>query len=246
MIDIFADFYTKKEINHFIETGVIEIIPLMFMRGRTFKNTYIIADEVQNTIPSQLLMLLTRCGENSKIILTGDPNQSDLKVKNGLVDFIEKYTTNLVESTGFLKSIKYIELENKDIQRSELVKQVLHLYGEKPKISASTSTIKQPSLNTLPPPPMLFENTKSNNLKQNIEIIKKTNTKMYMERINNAISKIPEEYGDYVYITKETPANPTTGISQYPTTISTIIKKKAPDNNDSAMIPKSSDSPRYL
>lgn len=136
MIDVFTEYFSTKEIKNYIETGVIEITPLLYMRGRTFKNTIIIADEIQNTTPSQLMMLLTRCGDGSKIIVMGDPKQSDLKEKNGLVDFTERYksyippitTTNTTAS--LLDNIQIVELEKSDIQRSNLVRQVLELYSK--------------------------------------------------------------------------------------------------------------------
>jgi phosphate starvation-inducible PhoH-like protein len=175
MIDIFSDFFTKKEIQNYIDLGVIEITPLMYMRGRTFKQTIIIADEIQNTTPTQLLMLLTRCGDGSKIILTGDPVQSDLKEKNGLVDFMEKY--RLLKGDK-MSQIQFIELENTDVQRSELVKQILQLYTP-----VSSSPLPLP----LPLP-----------LPSSTTMLKKDDNSKYMQRVNNAISKIPEEYGDYI------------------------------------------------
>jgi phosphate starvation-inducible PhoH-like protein len=175
MIDIFSDFFTKKEIQNYIDLGVIEITPLMYMRGRTFKQTIIIADEIQNTTPTQLLMLLTRCGEGSKIILTGDPVQSDLKEKNGLVDFMEKYRLSKGDK---MSQIQFIELENTDVQRSELVKQILQLYTP-----VSSSSFHSPVHPPVHPSTML---------------IKKEDNSKYMQRVNNAISKIPEEYGDYI------------------------------------------------
>jgi hypothetical protein len=74
-----------------IQNNVIEISPLAYMRGRTFKKAFIIADEMQNSSPNQMLMLTTRIGEGSKMVITGDLQQSDRSQNNGLSDFMNKY-----------------------------------------------------------------------------------------------------------------------------------------------------------
>ena len=128
IIDIFSEYYKKPEIEQMIYNNVVEIIPLGFMRGRTFKNSYIIADEMQNSTPNQMKMITTRIGENSKMIITGDLNQSDLKEKNGLDDLIKKYETysNMNEIDDL---IKFIKLENTDIERSQIVKTIMNIYS---------------------------------------------------------------------------------------------------------------------
>lgn len=126
--DVFLDFYTKKEINELIFNNKIEISPLGFMRGRTFKNSFIIADEMQNSTPNQMLMLLTRLGTNSKIVITGDLNQSDLGDKNGLQDLIEKLEKK--PSNNFY----LVKLNEMDIQRSKIVSEILNLYKKEQKI----------------------------------------------------------------------------------------------------------------
>jgi phosphate starvation-inducible PhoH-like protein len=90
LTDILRDYYRVADIAAMIAEQTIEIAPLAFMRGRTFKNSFIIADEMQNATPSQMKMLLTRLGENSKMAVTGDLQQADRPTANGLVDFIEK------------------------------------------------------------------------------------------------------------------------------------------------------------
>jgi phosphate starvation-inducible PhoH-like protein len=122
IFDIFLEYYTQNEINQKIEDGVIEISPLGYMRGRTFKNCIIIADEIQNATPGQLLMVATRIGLNSKLILTGDLNQSDLKMQNGLEHFVNKMKT-----VNTFNDIKLVEFSNTDVERSEVVKHVLKL-----------------------------------------------------------------------------------------------------------------------
>jgi len=96
IFDIFNEFYQKKDIEGMLNNNIIEISPLAFMRGRTFKNAYIIADEMQNSSPNQMLMLTTRIGEGSKMVITGDIKQTDRSMESGLSDFINKYNSILV------------------------------------------------------------------------------------------------------------------------------------------------------
>ena len=123
--DVFLDFYSKKEINDLILNNKIEISPLGFMRGRTFKNSFIIADEMQKSSPNQMLMLLTRLGINSRIVITGDLQQSDLGVKNGLNDLVYKLENQITDNFYLIK------LNETDIQRSIIVNNVLKLYNKK-------------------------------------------------------------------------------------------------------------------
>jgi hypothetical protein len=128
IFDVFLEFYSKSEINNLLSNNKIEISPLGFMRGRTFINSIIIADEMQNSTPNQMLMLLTRIGTNSKIIINGDLNQSDRIEKNGLIDLVNKLKNNktiLSENNLFY----LLEFNNDDIQRSKVVKGVLNLYN---------------------------------------------------------------------------------------------------------------------
>lgn len=120
--DVFLNFYSKKEINQLIINNKLEFSPLGFMRGRTFKNSLIIADEMQNSTPTQMLMLLTRIGINSKIVITGDLKQSDLKVKNGLHDLMKKLEKKLP------KNFYLVKLDEGDVQRSSIVNEILNIY----------------------------------------------------------------------------------------------------------------------
>jgi phosphate starvation-inducible PhoH-like protein len=133
--DIFLDFYSKKEVNELILNNKIEISPLGFMRGRTFKNSLIIADEMQNSTPNQMLMLLTRLGINSKIVITGDLNQSDLKEKNGLQDLINKMNKKIPDNFYLVK------MNETDIRRSNIVTQVLDLYKKEEIIKNSDAAL---------------------------------------------------------------------------------------------------------
>jgi phosphate starvation-inducible PhoH-like protein len=108
-----------------MKRGTIEIAPLAFMRGRTFKDAFIIGDEMQNSTPSQMKMLMTRLGRGSQMVITGDTRQSDRMVGNGLVDFKRQY-----ENYFNAEYVKFIELGKADIQRHPAVSEVLGIYGE--------------------------------------------------------------------------------------------------------------------
>lgn len=122
--DILYQYMSPTEVQKCIEEKTIEIAPLGFMRGRTFKNTWIVADEMQNSTISQMKMLLTRLGENSRIIVTGDLDQHDrVGEVNGLEDFLNKFRGKRSSS------ISSFEFEKSDVQREEVVKEVLDLYS---------------------------------------------------------------------------------------------------------------------
>jgi phosphate starvation-inducible protein PhoH and related proteins len=124
LTDILREYYRSQDIAEMIQEQKIEIAPLAFMRGRTFKDSYIIADEMQNATPSQVKMLMTRIGEGSKIVITGDVEQADRnRGNNGLMDLC----TRLQE--GGVKGIAVCHLDNKDIQRHKIIDSVLKLYA---------------------------------------------------------------------------------------------------------------------
>ena len=125
IFDVLGEYYQTKEIAKMLEEGVIEISPLAYMRGRTFKNAYIVADEMQNATVNQMKMLLTRLGEGSKMVVTGDLAQADRLSDNGLIDFCK-----LLEKKEYLEHIDIIQFETKDIERHNAVKEVLAVYGE--------------------------------------------------------------------------------------------------------------------
>ena len=125
IMDVFEEYYHPREIADMLDDGVIEISPLAYMRGRTFKNAFIIADEMQNATPSQMKMLLTRLGDNSRMVVTGDLNQADRPRENGLLEFVTLYEEvkrhNLIDMVWF---------EAKDIERHPVVKEILSIYKE--------------------------------------------------------------------------------------------------------------------
>tara|TARA_B100001287_G_scaffold63403_1_gene51485 strand:+ start:1842 stop:2570 length:729 start_codon:yes stop_codon:yes gene_type:complete len=125
VFDVLREYFNAREIEGMINEGVIEISPLAYMRGRTFKNAYIIADEMQNSTVSQMKMLLTRLGEGSKMAVTGDLNQADRMTDNGLLDFIKNLQKH--PSASRLASVTF---SHKDIERHEAVKEVLEVYGD--------------------------------------------------------------------------------------------------------------------
>ena len=125
IFDVLGEYYQQKDIAKMLEEGVIEISPLAYMRGRTFKNAYIVADEMQNATVNQMKMLLTRIGDGSKMVVTGDLNQADRMNDNGLIDFC-----NLLADKEHLQHIDIVQFGAKDIERHNAVKEVLAVYGE--------------------------------------------------------------------------------------------------------------------
>jgi phosphate starvation-inducible PhoH-like protein len=122
--DILYNFIPPKEIEQMMEEKIIEIAPLGFMRGRTFKNSWIVADEMQNSTISQMKMLLTRLGENSRLVITGDLEQFDRNNElNGLDDFLTKFKGKRSSS------ITSYEFQRSDIQREDVVREVLDIYS---------------------------------------------------------------------------------------------------------------------
>jgi len=125
IFDVFEEYYGLLETKKMLEEGVIEIAPLGFMRGRTFKYAYIIADEMQNATPDQVKMLLTRIGVGSSMVLTGDLKQHDRGFeKNGLKDFLLRLEPNRKSSMAVCK------FGREHIERDPLVAEVLEIYGE--------------------------------------------------------------------------------------------------------------------
>jgi phosphate starvation-inducible PhoH-like protein len=123
MIDTLREFYAMKEIELMLAEETIEFAPLGYMRGRTFKNTWVLLDEAQNSTPTQLKMLLTRIGIGSKFVIMGDVEQGDRKTpENGLLDLSDK-----LEKTP-ISGIETCKFDTRDIQRHRLIGEVLKLY----------------------------------------------------------------------------------------------------------------------
>ncbi len=126
IMDIFGEYYNQADIQFMIKEKILEICPLAYMRGRTFKDSFIIADEMQNSTPNQMKMLLTRIGDDSKMVVTGDLNQHDRKYgENGLKDIYDKVKGKQ------LKRIDSVVFQHVDIERSPIVRDILELYGDR-------------------------------------------------------------------------------------------------------------------
>ena len=124
LLDVLREYYRPQDIVNMIEDQVIEIAPLAFMRGRTFKNSWIIADEMQNATPAQVKMLMTRIGQNSRIVITGDVEQADRsRGDNGLLDLCDRLQATTVDG------ISVCRLESRDVQRHSIIGPVLKLYS---------------------------------------------------------------------------------------------------------------------
>jgi len=125
IFDVIAENFNAREIENFIKEGVIETSPLAYMRGRTFKNAVVVADEMQNATPSQMKMLLTRLGQNSKMVVTGDLQQADRPSNNGLLEFLGLY--NNFQGHRYVDLVKF---DVQDVERHEAVKEILAIYGD--------------------------------------------------------------------------------------------------------------------
>ena len=125
IFDIFEEYYNPNQIEYMLGDNKIEIAPLAYMRGRTFKNSFIIADEMQNATDSQMKMLLTRIGEGSKLVVTGDLAQHDRGYEsNGLKSFTER-----LSRLGATR-IRCVMFGDGDIERHPVVEEVLKLYDQ--------------------------------------------------------------------------------------------------------------------
>ena len=122
LYDALYDLFGYEKIQRKIESGEIEIAPLAFMRGRTLKNSFAILDEAQNATLTQIKMFLTRIGENSKLVVNGDPSQ---------IDLINKKDSGLIRSKNILKNIneiKFVEFDHNDVVRHPLVSKIIQAY----------------------------------------------------------------------------------------------------------------------
>ena len=125
LFDALEDMMDFTQMRKLIDLDIIEVIPLAFMRGRTLNEAVIICDEAQNTSALQMLMVLTRLGHGSKMIITGDITQIDLEPgqKSGMIEAIETLRR--------IKGIGYVELNQRDIVRHRLVQNIVQAYKKK-------------------------------------------------------------------------------------------------------------------
>ncbi len=126
LLDALADILSYDQVRRYIEHDVIEIAPLAFMRGRTLNETFVILDEAQNATRTQMKMFLTRMGQGSKIVVTGDITQVDLPdhLAGGLPDAIERLQT--------IQGVDVVRLRGRDIVRHRLVGEIVRAYSKKP------------------------------------------------------------------------------------------------------------------
>jgi phosphate starvation-inducible PhoH-like protein len=127
--DVFYKFISPQHCVDLIKKQKIEICPLAFMRGRTFDNAWICADEMQNSTVSQMMMLLTRIGMGSKLVITGDPDQHDRGFAvNGLSDFSRRLSNSIDEQTH--SDIQTVSFGYEDVERHPVIRRVLQLYNK--------------------------------------------------------------------------------------------------------------------
>lgn len=123
MFDALGRYFTPKKVNDMMYDRRIEICPLAYMRGRTFDRAWILGDEMQNSTPSQMKMLLTRIGENSQMVLTGDLDQHDRGYENnGLMDLLLRLQPS--------ESIQHVAFTEDDVIRNEVIKEILRMYHQ--------------------------------------------------------------------------------------------------------------------
>ena len=140
--DVFNEYMSQEDINYYLSEKVIEVLPFAFIRGRSIPGSIILLDESQNCTIPQMKAFLTRLGEGSKVVITGDTQQSDLNYSNnGLIDFINRYKKFDVNRK---KSIKLVEFKNSDIVRHPIISVILDMYEENNNMEIdSTDIIKR-------------------------------------------------------------------------------------------------------
>jgi phosphate starvation-inducible PhoH-like protein len=123
VLDVFGEYFTQAEIQYMLEENIIEMVPIAFIRGRTFKNAYVLVDEAQGTTANSMLSILTRLGEGSQMVVTGDLQQSDRGADNGLADFLSRFQSSSM--------IEVIRFAGGDVERHPVVRELLTIYKDK-------------------------------------------------------------------------------------------------------------------
>lgn len=123
ILDVFYEYYSKRDVASMVEEGIIETAPMMYMRGRNLNNSFVILDEAQNTTKQQIKMIMTRIGEGSRIVITGDEGQSDQGMQ-GLSDVLW-----LIRQKN-LDGIKLVQFKKQHVERSETAKLALSLFED--------------------------------------------------------------------------------------------------------------------
>jgi phosphate starvation-inducible PhoH-like protein len=123
VLDVFAEYYSQDQIKYMLEENIIEMVPIAFIRGRTFKNAIVLDDEAQGTTTNSMMSILTRIGEGSKMIVTGDLAQSDRGSDNGLADFLDRFENS--------KHIKVVKFTKGDVERHPVIREILEIYKDR-------------------------------------------------------------------------------------------------------------------
>jgi len=120
--DVLNERLGKSYVDLLIKRGIIEAAPLAYMRGRTFKNAFVILDEAQNTSVTQMKMFLTRIGHDCRVVVNGDMVQKDIRGESGLEDAVARL--------AYIPSIKHVRFTNADIVRSGIVQEIVQAYDQ--------------------------------------------------------------------------------------------------------------------
>lgn len=121
-LDVLNERLGKSQVEYYLKNGVIEAAPLAYMRGRTFRNAWVILDEAQNTTPGQMKMFLTRIGQYTTVIVNGDESQCDLHGPCGLTDAINR--------VSYIPSVKIVRFTKNDVVRSGLAQEIVEAYDQ--------------------------------------------------------------------------------------------------------------------
>ena len=231
IFDILGEFYAQKDIDSMLHSGTIDIVPLAYMRGRTFKRSFIIADEMQNSSPNQMLMIATRIGDESKMVITGDLKQSDRGFNNGLADLLGRLKKSGVTD----ESIRYVELEAADVQRSPIVRRILDIYSDQevvPSVKNIKSTVQthidNPSKSNYPKP-------QSDTKPINNPLDKPSVDKSLDKPTDKSLDKSSDKPADKPAVEKPNGKNISSIVQKLLSP--TEQKSRKPSNNDAAMMP---------
>ena len=187
IFDILYEHYDYLDIEKKLRDNIIETIPLEYMRGRTFKNAYIIADEMQNSNNKEFKTLLTRLGENCKLVIIGDIEQKDIRYKSGLEIFIEKLENYKKEKK--INEIDHIKFYKNDIFKSTIVKNILEIYNfnlKSNKLNNESFNENNKNMKTF----KLNNREKENNIISGSELISKKDNDI-LAKMNNDCAMIP-------------------------------------------------------
>ena len=244
MFDIFLEYYSKMALDLMVKEGVIEISPLAFMRGRTFKKCFVIADEMQNSSPNQMMMLTTRIGTDTRLFITGDLAQTDRDGTNGLTDFVVR--AGKPDSLVDQGLVKIVNFGAQDVERSMIVNRVVEMYNAKQKLNVTVMTEKTLVSTGAVKPSGFFNKSSSFPYSYSSDFPVMTN----QEIVKNISCSLGNEWSPSVAVngTKVKPENNLGDVDSFTKTLpklackgevdETYSKTKKPADNDCALIPK--------